>query len=85
MVHPTILHRTSFQSLVTPVAIYAVELFTIGAKNVVRFKVLQTRFWRRMLRIGDRAPQDVRAELMGIVCPTIELRVKQLGSSSSIS
>jgi hypothetical protein len=68
-----------FQSLVKPVALYGVELFTIDAVVVVRFKSLQTRFWRRMLRIGGRAPQDVTAELMGIDCVTIEWRVRRVG------
>ena len=79
---PAAPHRLSqhlFDSLVKPVALYGVELFTLGVADDVQFRTLQISLWRCILKIGGRSPQDVTTELMGVRCLTIECRVRRVG------
>ena len=43
------------------------------------FERLQLGLWRRLLKLGGRAPRDVTIELMGNECCTIEWRVRRVG------
>jgi hypothetical protein len=67
-----------WQALVLPVALYGVELFTWTDADQSRFATLQRKFWRRLLKLGGRAPNDVTEVLMGVRCCTIEWRIRRV-------
>jgi hypothetical protein len=68
-----------FRTLVMPVSSYGVELYDWGDNDATRFKKLQATIWRRLLKIGGRAPHDVTCELIGTGCCTVEWRVRRVG------
>lgn len=67
-----------WQTLVAPVAVYGVELFTWDQEDIARFRALQIKIWRRLLQLGARAPNDITETLMDVCSPTLEWRVQRV-------
>ena len=79
---PRRLTQYLFESVIKPVALYGVELFTFDVHQVVRFQKLQAGFWRRMLKIRGCAPSDFTTELMALDVSQLSGGCVELDSSS---
>jgi hypothetical protein len=67
-----------WKTLVLPVPLYGIELFVWPDAEIMRFKTLQAALWKRLLKLGGRAPRDAVDSLMGSACCcTIEWRVRR--------
>ncbi len=66
-------------SLVEPVATYGVEVYSLSDSEFARFHKAQAALWRKLLRVGGRAPTDACQVLLGVESCAISMRVERVG------
>ena len=67
-----------WQSLVAPVAAYGMEQFHWSEADVAHIIKTEVRAWRRLLRVGGRAPVDAVSVMLRIASCLIQWRSRRL-------
>jgi len=70
--------RFLWSSMVSPVAVYGMELFTWTDSDVAALNSHQAWGWRKLLRVGGRAPLDSVQVLLGFDGWLLECRVRRV-------
>ena len=64
-------------SLVVPVVGYGMDIYVPLSQNVHSFQSIERKWWRRLLHVGGRAPNETVKVLMGRVSCTVEWKVRR--------
>ena len=67
-----------WRSLVEPVAVYGCGAFAWSDADARPFIQEQSRAWRRMLRVGGRAPTEALQPLFSLDCISLQWRVRRV-------